>query len=299
MAETTAAGAGAGAVEGGRSVIDCDVHDDVPSGRGALPLPARRTGSSTSARRVFKGADRLPVPAERADHGAPGLAAEPTDAAPARASTCCTRRLLDPTGVERGDPELPVRDRQPAQSRRGGRVRQRGQRLADRRVARQGAAAARLDRRAEPDPRAGRRARSSGSATTRASSRSACRSARSTRTAAASTTRCGRRSRATIWSPASTSAARPAIRPPRPAGPRTTSRSTSAWPRSSQSQLDQHRLRGRLRPVPDPAGRAARERLHLAAGLTCGASTRSGATCAAWSPGSSARRRSTSASTSG
>ncbi|CAA9590084.1 MAG: hypothetical protein AVDCRST_MAG18-4874, partial [uncultured Thermomicrobiales bacterium] len=58
-----------------------------------------------------------------------------------------------PAGDRDGDTELPLRHRQLAQPGGGGRVRQRRQRLADRRVARQGAAPARLDRRAGPTAR--------------------------------------------------------------------------------------------------------------------------------------------------
>ena len=61
----------------------------------------------------------------------------------------------------------------------------------------------------------------------------------------------------------------------------------------------EHGQRRRVRPVPDVAGQLARSRLHLAARRTCGASTRSGATCAGSCRGSNARRRNTSASTCG
>ena len=65
MTESPAAGVRTAPTD--RAVVDCDVHVDVPKVDALFPyLPT--TGSSTSTSRVFKGADRHPLPAERADH---------------------------------------------------------------------------------------------------------------------------------------------------------------------------------------------------------------------------------------
>ena len=156
-------------------VIDCDIHNAVPSVEALFPYLSEhwREYIRTSA---FKGPVDTAYPPRAPTTVAPGVSV------PRRAARVEPR--ADPAGRARSvgrrsrHPELRLRGRQPAQPghRRGHGLG--GQRLADRRVARQGAAPARLDGRADARCPRWPPGRSSASATTPASSRCCCRSAR-------------------------------------------------------------------------------------------------------------------------
>ena len=217
-----------------RSIIDCDIHNEPAKIEALFPyLPEHWREHITQS--LFKG----PV-----DHIYPPNA--PTAARPGSRRTApagsdlglLRAQALDEPGVEIGILNCAYADRQHPQPRRGRRAGQRRQRLADRRVAGQGAAPARLDRRAEssiPELAAREIDRVGGHPGFVQVFLPVAHAASATATA--STTRSGRRSRATTWSPASTSAARPATRRRRPAGPPTTSRSTPAMAQVFATQL--------------------------------------------------------------
>ena len=165
-----------------------------------------------------------------------------------------------------GDPQLRLRDRQHPPPRRGRGARQRRQRLADRRVARQGSRACAPRSSCPASSPSSPPARSTGSAATPASSRSSCRCAPSIPTARGSSAPSGRRSRASDLvagihfggapgnPPTPVRLALVLLRGVRRDGP------------GVRHPGHQHHHRGRLRPLPEPPGRADRGRLHLAAG---------------------------------
>jgi hypothetical protein len=99
MAETTAAGAGAGAVEGSRSVIDCDVHVDVPKVEALFPyLPPYWVEHVRQT--VFKGPTDYPYPRNAPVTWRPGSKPE-ADATTADRLDLLRAQLLDADGVER------------------------------------------------------------------------------------------------------------------------------------------------------------------------------------------------------
>ena len=236
---------------------------------------------------ALQGPDRQLLPAHAPDDGAAGQHARP-DGPPARASSCCASRCSTRSASSIAILNCPYAIDSLHNPDAAVALAQRRQRLADRRVARQGAAPARLDRRAESRSRAWPRARSSASATTPASSRCCCRSAPSTRY--------GNRLYHPIWEAIARHDLVAGIHfggapgnPPTPSG----------WP---SYYFEEYVGMAQVFAIPAHQHRSARasstssrrcaSRCSRPASpgcrRTCGASTRSGATCAGWCPGSSA-----------
>ena len=145
------------------------------SGRCCPTCP--RGGATTSARAGSRASS--PTSTRRGRRSPRSPAPGPPTGRPAR-PRAPARPAARPVAAAPRHHALHLRRRRHPQPRRGRRHGPRGQRLAVRRVARQGAAAAGVDRRPGPDP-AWRRRRSTASATTRASSRCSCRCARARR----------------------------------------------------------------------------------------------------------------------
>jgi predicted TIM-barrel fold metal-dependent hydrolase len=99
MAETTVAGAGAGAAEGARSIIDSDVHVDVPKVEALFPyLPPYWVEHVRQT--VFKGPTDYPYPRNAPITWRPGSKPE-ADATTADRLELLRAQLLDADGVER------------------------------------------------------------------------------------------------------------------------------------------------------------------------------------------------------
>ena len=207
------------------------------------------------------------------------------------------RSVLDPWQSEIADPDVPLRGRERAQSRRRGRARGRRQRLADRGVARPGAAAARLDCRAQRDPALAAREIDRVGGHPRFVQVS-CRCARRCPTATATTGRSSRRPTRTIWRSALHFGGAPGNPP-----------TSSGWPSYYIEEYvghgqrlpvaaDQPDRRRRVRSLPDLRDGPDRERVRPGCPRCCGGSTRMWRDCAARCPGYAARPRTTSASTS-
>ena len=139
------------------AVIDCDIHDVVPSARRRSSRTCPSTGASTSPSRRSRGRSTRRIRrtrrprrgrTRRRRRGPPG--SEPRPAAGSRCST--------PWNVEIGILNCAYAVDSVHNPDAAAALAQRRQRLADRRVARAGAAPARLDRRAEPACRRWRRA---------------------------------------------------------------------------------------------------------------------------------------------